>query len=106
MLFKAVGSPENVAEHRAGVKVDEGVRSTVEVSEADTCPEELSGPLVDLAFRRIDVSDVQPHQACDDTWHEAQGEHYTDHCYCSNGPPDPLLHVLFLLLVEIAGDLG
>lgn len=106
ILFEAAASPENVTKHGAGVKVDEGVRSTVEVGEADACYEELSGPVVDLAIHRRAVFDEQPHQACDDTWHEADGEHCTDHCYCSNGPPDPLLHVLLLLFVQVAGDSG
>lgn len=106
ILFEAVGTPENVTEHGAGVKVDEGVRSTVEVGEADAYHEDLSGLVVDLAIKRKEILYGQCHQAYNDTWHKAEGEHYYDHYYCSNGPPDPLLHVLLLLFVQVAGDLG
>lgn len=46
---------------------------------------------------------VEPHQACDDAWHEAEDEHHIDDHYSSDGA----LRSLFLHLnpLYLAGDL-
>ncbi len=53
----------------------------------------------------VEILDEHPTQACEDTWHEADAEHQTDHPYRSDSPPYSLL-LVHPPLMQVAGNPG
>lgn len=102
----ADGALESITKHGAGETVDDRVQSAVEIGEGKGHHKALDHQLVGCAAASVDPLDVHRPQACDDTWYETDGEHKTDHHYCSDGPLYVILLTANPQFTQRAGNTG